>query len=89
MCCPRHFLISLCGEAVLTEAVQEKFTRRNISTTDKNRRLLQNRFKKDTSIPSIVIAPLKGSTNRKRAVVRVDFPAPVRPTIPTYVLYLI
>ena len=30
------------------------------------------------------IDPDEASTNRKIAVVRVDFPAPVRPTIPTF-----
>lgn len=39
-----------------------------------------------TSIPSIVTSdPGDGSTRRKSAVVRLDFPAPVLPTMPTRV----
>ncbi len=36
----------------------------------------------DMSIPLISMVPLKGSTRRNRVATRVDFPAPVLPTIP-------
>uniref|UniRef100_A0A0A9FR13 Uncharacterized protein n=1 Tax=Arundo donax TaxID=35708 RepID=A0A0A9FR13_ARUDO len=35
---------------------------------------------------SISIVPSLGSTIRKRAWIKVDFPLPVRPTIPTFFL---
>jgi len=35
------------------------------------------------SMPSMRMEPDAGSTKRKRASTNVDFPAPVRPTIPT------
>ena len=38
-----------------------------------------------TSTPSIMILPL-GSARRNKAATRLDFPAPVRPTIPTFSL---
>jgi hypothetical protein len=41
-----------------------------------------------TSTLSIKIVPSTGSMSRKRAKVREDFPAPVRPTIPTFSLGL-
>mmetsp|Transcript_13386 Transcript_13386/g.23033 ORF Transcript_13386/g.23033 Transcript_13386/m.23033 type:complete len:234 (+) Transcript_13386:339-1040(+) len=36
------------------------------------------------SMPSMTMEPLAGSTNRNRDCTSVDFPAPVRPTTPTF-----
>lgn len=37
-----------------------------------------------TSIPSMMIFPDDGSTNRRRLVAKVDLPLPVRPTKPIF-----
>ena len=41
-----------------------------------------------TSTPSMTMLPV-GSANLKRAVMRLDLPAPVRPTIPIFSLALV
>ena len=41
------------------------------------------------SIPSIKMDPLSASMIRNNDIVNDDFPAPVRPTTPTYMIYVI